>query len=49
MGLASPGVKVLRDIPQGTILTWDMVQPDEDSVLLKLRRQQDALEARGSL
>lgn len=49
MGLTSPGVKVLRDIPQGTILTWDMVQPDEDSVLLKLRRQQDALEARGSL
>jgi predicted homoserine dehydrogenase-like protein len=42
VGLA-PGVEVLRPVATGEIVTWDDVQLDEDSVVVKLRRQQDAL------
>ena len=42
VGLA-PGAEVVRPVPAGDILTWDDVRLDEDSVVVKLRRQQDAL------
>jgi predicted homoserine dehydrogenase-like protein len=42
VGLA-PGAEVLRPVATGEIVTWDDVQLDEDSVVVKLRRQQDAL------
>ncbi len=42
VGLA-PGAQVVQPVPAGEIVTWDDVQLDEDSVVVKLRRQQDAL------
>jgi predicted homoserine dehydrogenase-like protein len=36
-------LKLKRDIPAGTIITYDMVDVPTDSVLLKLRREQDKL------
>ena len=42
VGLA-PGAEVVRPVAAGKILTWDDVRLDEDSVVVKLRRQQDAL------
>ena len=41
LGLAY-GVEMKRGVAQGTALTYDMVELDEDSFVLKLRRQQDA-------
>jgi len=41
LGLAY-GVKLKQDVPQGTAITYDMVELDEDSFVLKLRRLQDA-------
>jgi predicted homoserine dehydrogenase-like protein len=41
LGLAS-GVKLKQDVAQGTAITYDMVELDEDSFVLKLRRLQDA-------
>jgi predicted homoserine dehydrogenase-like protein len=41
LGLAS-GVKLKTDVIQGTAITYDMVELDEDSFVLKLRRLQDA-------
>ena len=42
VGLA-PGARVARPVPAGEIVTWEDVQLDEDSVVVKLRRQQDEL------
>jgi predicted homoserine dehydrogenase-like protein len=42
VGLA-PGAQVARPVTAGAILTWDDVRLDEGSVVVKLRRQQDAL------
>jgi predicted homoserine dehydrogenase-like protein len=42
VGLA-PGATVARPVPAGEIVTWDDVQVDEDSVVVKLRRQQDTM------
>jgi predicted homoserine dehydrogenase-like protein len=41
VGLA-PGAKVIRPVAPGSILTWDDVRLDEASLVVKLRRQQDA-------
>jgi predicted homoserine dehydrogenase-like protein len=41
-GLA-PGARVVRPVPAGEVITWGDVQLDEDSVVVKLRRRQDAL------
>jgi predicted homoserine dehydrogenase-like protein len=43
VGLA-PGAKVVRPVAQGLPITWDDVQLDEDSVVVRLRRQQDSME-----
>jgi predicted homoserine dehydrogenase-like protein len=40
VGLA-PGAEVARPISRGQILTWNDVRLDENSVVVKLRRQQD--------
>ncbi len=40
VGLA-PGAEVVRPVAAGEILTWDDVRLDEDSTVVKLRRQQD--------
>jgi predicted homoserine dehydrogenase-like protein len=42
VGLA-PGATVARMVPAGEIITWDDVRLDEDSVVVKLRRQQDEM------
>jgi predicted homoserine dehydrogenase-like protein len=42
VGLA-PGAEVVRMVPLGEIVTWDDVRLDENSTVVKLRRQQDAL------
>ncbi len=42
VGLA-PRAVVTRPVPAGAIVTWDDVQLDEDSAVVRLRRQQDAL------
>jgi len=42
VGLA-PGAVVIRPVAAGEIVLWDDVKLDEDSVVVKLRRQQDAL------
>ena len=42
VGLA-PGAQVVRPVAAGEIVTWDDVKLDEDSVVVRLRRQQDAL------
>jgi predicted homoserine dehydrogenase-like protein len=41
LGLAS-GAKLKQDVAQGTAITYDMVELDENSFVLKLRRLQDA-------
>ena len=40
-GLA-PGAKIIHPISTGDIITWDDVLLDEESTVVKLRRQQDA-------
>jgi len=42
VGLA-PGARVIRPVSAGEIVTWDDVVLDEQSTVVKLRRQQDAL------
>jgi predicted homoserine dehydrogenase-like protein len=42
VGLA-PGAEVIRPVAVGEFVTWDDVRLDNDSVVVKLRRQQDAL------
>lgn len=42
VGLA-PGAHVARPVAAGAIITWDDVRLDEGSVVITLRRQQDAL------
>ncbi|MBC8446959.1 MAG: NAD(P)-dependent oxidoreductase [Chloroflexi bacterium] len=39
----SPGAEIIRPVAAGEIITWDDVRLDEESVVVKLRRQQDAL------
>jgi predicted homoserine dehydrogenase-like protein len=41
-GLA-PGAKVVRPLAPGAVVTWGDVELDENSTVVKLRRQQDAL------
>jgi predicted homoserine dehydrogenase-like protein len=41
LGLAS-GIKLKQDVPQGAPISYDMVELNEDSFVLKLRRLQDA-------
>jgi predicted homoserine dehydrogenase-like protein len=45
VGLA-PGARVVRPVAAGAIVTWDDVKLDESSVVVQLRRQQDALAPR---
>jgi predicted homoserine dehydrogenase-like protein len=42
VGLA-PGAQVVRPVAAGKVVTWDDVALDEERVVVKLRRQQDAL------
>jgi predicted homoserine dehydrogenase-like protein len=39
----SPGALMTQDVNKGDIITWDDVQLDESSTVVKLRRQQDKL------
>jgi predicted homoserine dehydrogenase-like protein len=39
----SPGARMARPVKKGQIITWDDVVLDEDSAVVKLRREQDAL------
>jgi predicted homoserine dehydrogenase-like protein len=42
VGLA-PGAQIKRLVPAGRIVTWDDVELDESSTVVRLRREQDAL------
>jgi predicted homoserine dehydrogenase-like protein len=42
MGLA-PGAEIVRPVAAGQVITWDDVKLDENSLLVRLRRQQDML------
>jgi predicted homoserine dehydrogenase-like protein len=44
VGLA-PGAKVIRPVAKGAIVTWDDVELDESSTVVKLRRMQDVLDS----
>ncbi len=37
------GMKLIKDVPQGTLITYDMLEKPRDSVLWKLREMQDEL------
>jgi predicted homoserine dehydrogenase-like protein len=39
----SPGARMARPVKKGQIITWDDVVLDEDSTVVKLRREQDGL------
>ena len=40
VGLA-PGAEIVTSVAAGEIVTWDDVRLDEDSTVVRLRRQQD--------
>jgi predicted homoserine dehydrogenase-like protein len=42
LGLA-PGARVIRQLDEGEIITWQDVQLDEQSAVVKLRRRQENL------
>ena len=44
VGLA-PGAKMVRPVAAGAAVTWDDVELDESSTVVRLRRQEDALRA----
>ena len=39
----SPGARIVKPVKAGEILTWGDVSLDEDSTVVKLRREQDGL------
>jgi len=41
LGLVSSKVKLIKDVKKGETLTYDMVELDEESLILQLRRLQD--------
>jgi len=41
-GLA-PGAKVVQPVAAGSVLTWEDVELDESSLVVRLRREQDQL------
>jgi len=43
MGLVDPSTKMVRDVKKGTLITYDDVVLDESTLMMQLRRQQDAL------
>ena len=49
LGLVNGRTRVKADIPKGTLITRSMVELDEGSFLLRLRREQEALLAGGQL
>jgi predicted homoserine dehydrogenase-like protein len=42
IGLA-PGACLVRSVARGNVITWDDVQLDENSLVVRLRRRQDEL------
>ena len=46
VGLANDG-RIKRHVKQGEVITYDDVELDEESLLVKLRRQQDSLDPKG--
>lgn len=43
----SPGARMIRPVSAGQIVTWEDVSLDEEATVVKLRRQQDALDTAG--
>ncbi|MCL2562936.1 MAG: NAD(P)-dependent oxidoreductase [Oscillospiraceae bacterium] len=43
MGLVNKATKMRRDVKRGELITYDDVELDENSLMLRLRRQQDAM------
>lgn len=48
IGIAERG-KVLKDMKKGTVLTKEVVQPHEDSMVFQLRKEQDKLIENGTI
>jgi predicted homoserine dehydrogenase-like protein len=42
VGIA-PGARVVSPVARGSVVTWNDVELDETSVVVRLRREQDAL------
>lgn len=49
LGLVNKKTRMKVDVKKGDLITYDMVDLAEDSYILKLRREQDALLAKGAL
>lgn len=41
-GLVTKGAKMLKDAKKGQLITWDMMQIDTNTLIYKLRKEQDA-------
>ena len=49
LGLVNKKTRLLTDVKKGQLITYDMVTLDSDSILYKLRMEQDSLLAQGNL
>ncbi|NLB71933.1 MAG: NAD(P)-dependent oxidoreductase [Chloroflexi bacterium] len=49
IGLVNGKTRLKEDVKKGQLITYQMVDLAEDSYILKLRKEQDALQAQGSL
>ena len=43
-GLITDGTRMLKDAKKGQLLTMDMIEPDKNTLIYKLRQEQDAME-----
>ena len=49
IGLVNAKTKMVKDVKKGELITYDMVELDESSFILQLRRKQDEMLAKGEL
>ena len=49
IGLVNAKTKMVKDVKKGELITYDMVELDESSYILQLRRKQDEMLAKGEL
>ncbi len=49
LGLVSKKTRLLTDVQKGQLITYDMVELDTETLLYKLRKEQDTLLAQGKL
>ena len=49
IGLVNAKTKMVKDVKKGELITYDMVELDESSYILQLRRKQNEMLAKGEL